>query len=67
MITDKEKRDIDQALDEVEEAIRRHNQWLEEQINKSHARLSKLTCDASDHTNIPPDSEKPLSGHSGTK
>lgn len=38
MITDKEKRDIDQALDEVEEAIRRHNQWLEEQINKLEAR-----------------------------
>lgn len=34
MITPQDKQDIDEALDEIEQAIKRHNQWLEEQINK---------------------------------
>lgn len=38
MITPQEKKDIDEALDKIEEAIKRHNQWLEEQINKLQAK-----------------------------
>lgn len=41
MITDSDKRDIDEALDEIEEAIKRHNQWLEEQITKLQAKQEK--------------------------
>lgn len=41
MITPQEKKDIDQALDEIEEAIKRHNQWLA-LLEASKAALERL-------------------------
>lgn len=34
---------------------------------EEHARTSKMTCEASDHTNMPHKQEKPFLGHSGAK